>query len=152
MIAFFRLICPCTTLDQVGVLESSKSAMYTLAPELSALMTILRSTGPVISTRRSCRSAGAGATVQSPARIAAVSGRKSGSLPASSLALARRASLEQLPAPGIEASGELGDELKGLRGQDLGVFGRDLAGQLDAAGKNSCRFMVGAPPVGYFEL
>ena len=31
------------------------------APELSALMTILRSTGPVISTRRSCRSARTGA-------------------------------------------------------------------------------------------
>jgi hypothetical protein len=38
--------------------ESSKSAMNTLAPEFSALMIILRSTGPVISTRRSCRSAG----------------------------------------------------------------------------------------------
>ena len=44
----------------MGELASSKSAMNTLAPELSALMTILRSTGPVISTRRSCRSAGNG--------------------------------------------------------------------------------------------
>jgi hypothetical protein len=42
-----------------GVLES---AMKTFAPELSALMTILRSTGPVISVRRSCRSAGIEAT------------------------------------------------------------------------------------------
>jgi hypothetical protein len=33
--------------------ESSKSAMKPLAPELSALMTSLRSVGPVISTRRS---------------------------------------------------------------------------------------------------
>ena len=47
---------------QVGAFESSKSAMNTLAPELRALMTILRSTGPVISTRRSNRSAGRGAT------------------------------------------------------------------------------------------
>lgn len=36
--------------------------MYTLAPELRALMTILRSTGPVISTRRSWMSSGMGAT------------------------------------------------------------------------------------------
>ena len=40
----------------VGALESSKSAMKTEAPEFRALMTILRSTGPVISTRLSCRS------------------------------------------------------------------------------------------------
>ena len=46
----------------MGALESSKSAMYTLAPELRALMTILRSTGPVISTRRSWMSSGMGAT------------------------------------------------------------------------------------------
>src|ERR1039458_352390 len=47
-----RLICPSSRLSQVGVVESSKSAMNTLAPEFSALMIILRSTGPVISTRR----------------------------------------------------------------------------------------------------
>ena len=38
--------------------------MKTRAPELRALMSILGSAGPVISTRRSSRSAGAGATVQ----------------------------------------------------------------------------------------
>ena len=38
---------------QVGACESSKSAIYVFAPEFSALITILRSTGPVISTRRS---------------------------------------------------------------------------------------------------
>ena len=48
-----RLIWPSIWLAQVGVFASSKSAMNTLAPEFSALMTILRSTGPVISTRRS---------------------------------------------------------------------------------------------------
>src|SRR5215831_5810572 len=40
----------------VGVLASSKSAMYTSAPELSALISILRSVGPVSSTQRFCRS------------------------------------------------------------------------------------------------
>jgi len=42
-----------TWLAQVGLLASSKSAMKPLAPELSALITSLRSVGPVISTRRS---------------------------------------------------------------------------------------------------
>ena len=60
--------------------------MKTFAPELSALMIILRSTGPVISTRRSCRSAGVGAIVQSLWRMLAVSGKKSGRSPASNLA------------------------------------------------------------------
>ena len=39
--------------SQVGELASSKSDMNTRAPEFSALITILRSVGPVISTRRS---------------------------------------------------------------------------------------------------
>src|SRR5690349_10150129 len=59
-----QLMWPVTTLLQGGLKASSKSAMNTRAPELSALIIILRSTGPVISTRRSCRSAGAGATVK----------------------------------------------------------------------------------------
>ena len=62
-------------------MESSKSAMKTEAPELSALMIIFRSTGPVISTRRSSRSAGIGATFHPASRISAVSGRKSGRIP-----------------------------------------------------------------------
>ena len=45
---------PSTRFDQVGEFASSKSAMKTCAPELSALITIFRSVGPVISTRRSC--------------------------------------------------------------------------------------------------
>src|SRR5258708_5048687 len=68
---------------QVGENASSKSAINTLAPEFNALMIIFRSTGPVISTRRSCRSAGTGAIVHSLVRICSVSGRKSGSLPES---------------------------------------------------------------------
>ena len=39
-------------LPGVGAFESSKSAMKTQAPELSALIIILRSTGPVLSLRR----------------------------------------------------------------------------------------------------
>jgi hypothetical protein len=71
-IASMTLAWPVTMLSQVGEFESSKSAMNALAPELSALMIILRSVGPVISTLRSCRSAGTGATCQSPSRTSLV--------------------------------------------------------------------------------
>ena len=88
-----RLICPCTMLSHNGALASSKSAINTCAPELSALMTILRSTGPVISVRRLRKSAGIGATFQSLLRICAVSGLKSGNTPflSSSQRVTRRA-------------------------------------------------------------
>ena len=46
--------------------------MKTFAPEFSALISILRSVGPVISTRRSRRSAGIGATRHSRSRISRV--------------------------------------------------------------------------------
>jgi len=78
-----RLICPSIIISQRGQLASSKSAMKVDAPQLSALITILRSVGPVISTRRSRRSFGCGAMLQLPSRMAFVSGRKSGSTPAS---------------------------------------------------------------------
>src|SRR5215216_5467038 len=68
--------------SQVGEFASSKSAMKPRAPELRALMTILRSVGPVISTRRSSSGGGAGATCQSPSRTSRVSGRKSSISPA----------------------------------------------------------------------
>ncbi len=51
--ASWRFTWPSTTFDQVGHSESSQSAMKTFAPEFSALITIFRSVGPVISTRRS---------------------------------------------------------------------------------------------------
>src|SRR5579863_2517471 len=57
--------------------------MKTFAPEFRALIIILRSAGPVISTRRSCKSAGMGAMLQSLFRMCSVSGRKSGILPPS---------------------------------------------------------------------
>ena len=86
-----RLIWPSIMLAQVGQFASSKSAMKVDAPQLSALITILRSVGPVISTRRSSRSRGWSAICQSDSRIAFVSGRKSGSRPASnSFCRARR--------------------------------------------------------------
>ena len=69
--------------SHVGESESSKSAIKTFAPEFSALMIIFRSAGPVISTRRSCRSRGMGSIVHEPSRTCSVSGRKSGILPAS---------------------------------------------------------------------
>ena len=84
--ASYRLICPSTTLAQVGERLSSQSAMNTLAPEFRALMIILRSVGPVISTRRSCKSAGSDATVQSDSRIDCVLRGKVGSSPASNWA------------------------------------------------------------------
>ena len=65
------------------VLASSKSAMKTLAPEFSALITILRSVGPVISTRRSPRSSAGGTTFHSDSRTDRVSARKVGDSPAS---------------------------------------------------------------------
>ena len=82
--ASLRLRCPSTTALQVGESESSKSAMNTSAPEFSALIIIFRSTGPVISTWRFSKSAGVGATFQSPARTSAVSRRKSKDAPATS--------------------------------------------------------------------
>src|SRR5215217_8230920 len=55
--ASFMLSWLSSMLCQVGQLASSKSAIQQLAPELSAFMVILRSGGPVSSTRLSCRSA-----------------------------------------------------------------------------------------------
>ncbi len=82
-------------------------------------MTILRSTGPVISTRRSSRSLGTGAMRQSAARTAAVPGRKSGSSPASQAPLALRARLQQLQAPRIEAPVQARQQLQRKRRQHL---------------------------------
>lgn len=74
-------IVGCAVAERTAVLYwclPSKSAMNCVAPLLSALMTILRSTGPVISTRRSTiPGAGGGPCHVGSARMAAVSGRKS---------------------------------------------------------------------------
>src|SRR5438046_2692340 len=70
--------------------------MKPVAPLFRALITILRSTGPVISTQRCSRSAGGGATRQSPWRISRVSARKS-SVPPSSRAPWRCARFSSRP-------------------------------------------------------
>ena len=49
-------------LNQVGEVASSKSAIHTRAPELSAPMVIFRVGGPVISQRRSASPGASGAT------------------------------------------------------------------------------------------
>ncbi|ABY21927.1 hypothetical protein RSal33209_0171 [Renibacterium salmoninarum ATCC 33209] len=80
--ASIKLIWPWMTFRQLGVEESSMSASQTFAPEFSALMVILRSTGPVISTRRSTRTGAGGATRQfGSSRMVEVSRRKRGSTP-----------------------------------------------------------------------
>jgi hypothetical protein len=75
--ASLRLSWPLTTFSQAGVLASSRSASHTFAPEFIALMVILRSVGPVISTRRSTRPGAGGATChESSSRTERVSSRK----------------------------------------------------------------------------
>ena len=103
--------------------ESSQSAMNTLAPELSALMTILRSVGPVISTRRSSRSFGIGATRQSDSRISARLGQEVRQLAGVQPTLALLAGLQQLRDPGAEPLDQGADEFQRLRGQDRLMFG-----------------------------
>ena len=93
-------------------------------------MIILRSTGPVISTRRSCRSAGIGATFQSPSRMAAVSARKSGVSPASKRAWRVDARGEEVAAAGVEGAVEAGEEGQRLGGEDLGGAAADGAEDL----------------------
>ena len=134
-IASRRLIWPSILFCQVGEFESSKSAMKTFAPEFSALMTILRSTGPVISTRRSSRSFGIGATVHSFARISAVSAGKSGSAPPSISActFTRAASRSTRVASN---AGPVRPEIHGFGGQNLGISRGDDVENLDALGNS----------------
>ena len=102
----------------------------TSAPEFSALMTILRSTGPVISTRRHCRSFGTGAIFQSPSRIALRLGQEVGPLAGVEPPRAVGTRRQQFLAARLEGAVQLGDELERLGGQD-GLkarpdFSRDL--------------------------
>ena len=119
-------------LANIGEVASSKSAMKTFAPEFSALTIILRSTGPVISTRRSRRSAGIGATFQSPSRIDFVSGRKSGNLPGVEVFLALHSPRQQLEPPPIEAPVQAGEERQRLGVEDFGLPAAGLGVDLDA--------------------
>ena len=106
--------------------------MNTLAPELSALMTILRSTGPgdldaAIDDVGGNRRAGPVA-VADRARL----GQEIGQLAGVELGLALRAAREQLGAAAAERALQLGRERDRLGRQDLGVLGGDAAGDLDA--------------------
>ena len=98
--------------------------MNTLAPEFSALMIILRSTGPVISTRRSSRSAGIGATRQSPSRMARVSAQEIGRL-----AGVERFWRVMRAAPAIRAGARrnVGAGRRGRRARRASVFRRSAA-------------------------
>ena len=126
-IASERLRCPSIMLCQVGEFASSKSAMKTFAPEFSALITILRSVGPVISTRRSGRSAGAGGTRQSPLADAARLGEEAGQLPGAQPRGAVLARGEQLVALAAELALQQHEELARLWGENVGsVHGSDL--------------------------
>src|SRR6201996_2999154 len=125
--ASLRLSWPSIMFDHSGVLASSKSASQTLAPELSALIVIFLSVGPVISTRRSTRPAAGGATRQVvSSRMCAVSGRKSNIAPWLSSACRRRR-----PA-GAERVVQRHQQFQGLRGQDLVIAVSGGPGDLHA--------------------
>ena len=107
-----------------GLSESSKSAMNTCAPELSALMIILRSTGPVISTRRSSRSRGIGATFQSRRAHAGRLGQEVEPLGAGvEPGLADGPGRQQFLERGPEPPGQVLDERARLRRQDAVEIG-----------------------------
>ena len=78
--------------------------MKQLAPEFRALITIFRSTGPVISTRRSVRSGGGSGTRHSLRRTFSVSGRNVGEFAAIKSRLTFVARCQQLAALGDEAA------------------------------------------------
>src|ERR1700689_2589088 len=101
-------------LSHSGGLASSKSASHTRAPELSALIVIFLSVGPVISTRRSTRPGAGGATRHDrPCLTWLACGR------------GPRAPRAQLPVQGRE-------EREGLVGEDLVVPVAHRAGDLDS--------------------
>ena len=101
--------------------------MNTFAPQLSALTIILRSTGPVISTRRSWRSAGTGAQVQLALADRARLGQEVGQLAGVERGLALGAQREELGAARAERALQLRREVERLGRQDAGVVGRDAA-------------------------
>ena len=92
--------------------------MKTRAPELRALIIIFGSAGPVISTRRSSRSAGAGATVQSVVADVARRDEEVGPDAGVELRLALLAALEELEPARAEPALEVGDERQRVVGQD----------------------------------
>ena len=118
-----RFAWPWISSSQVGEVASSKSAMNTFAPELSALISILALVGPVISTRRSCRSAGM--RPDRPVGLADVARvlAEVGKLARVEALLPVEPPVEQLAAARIESFVQLGDEVEGIRGQDCACPG-----------------------------
>ena len=119
---------PPTTFAQVGDSASSRSAMNTRAPEFRALIIIFGSAGPVISTRRSSRSAGAGR--DGPVGLADVARRR----PGSRAGRRRRArpgvpgGVEEVEPDRPEPALEVGDEGERVVGQDPRPPPRDHVG------------------------
>ena len=129
------LIWPWIWFVHSGEFESSKSVMYESAPELKALMTILASTGPVISTRRQCSAGGTGAIFQSPARIVRGRGEEVGPLAGVEALGALDAGGQQLLAARLEGAVQLGDERERRRRQDGLEAGQDRRVDLHAGGQ-----------------
>ena len=104
------------------------------APELKALMTILRSpAGPVISTRRSCRSAGTGATRQSSVADRARRLEEVRELARSDPLLALRPREQELLPPTGELALQRDDEVERLRSEDARLVGCVDDGARDGA-------------------
>ena len=101
-------------LSQVGLLASSKSAMKTLAPELSALMTILRSVGPGDLDATVEQVLGRAATRPVAGPDVGRLGEEVRRSPASSRACRVATAGEQLLDPRPERAGEVGDERQRL--------------------------------------
>ena len=114
-----RLIWPSITLFQAGASESSKSAMKTLTLALRALITILRSTGPVISHTAVLQIGGDAA--HRPVTIANMGGlwQEVRQLAAIDTGLACDSLLQQLIALGSETFHQFGHQGHRIRRQDL---------------------------------
>ena len=133
--ASLRLSWPVIMLSQSGVLASSKSASQTFAPELRALIVIFLSVGPVISTRRST-SPGAGGATRQLGVLADIRrlGQEVEHRAAGELGLAAAARGQQLGPARAEFGVESGDEVDGLRREDLVVAIAVRTGDLHAFG------------------
>ena len=108
-------------------------------------MIILRSTGPVISTRRSCKSPGAGATVHSAARTLAVSLRKVGPRAVVEAFLDRTPAVQQLVDSDTESAREILDEGDGVTGEDPLCAVHSRGNTLDAITSDATGIRRGGP-------
>ena len=106
-------------------------------------MIILRSTGPVISTRRLSRSAGMGATRHSASRICAGLGQEIRQFAGREARLARAAGLQQRDPPGIELAVQGGHEGQRLGGENFGKTRLERAAHDDTRGSGGGGGLVG---------